>query len=239
MLAHLQPQAGAQRGVQAGEGLVEQDDGRARGPAPGRGRRAAAGRRTARAACAGEVREADEVEQLVDAPPALGPRGRAAQPVGDVAPRRSGAGTARPPGRPSPRGALGRHECAPAGHELSADGDAPGVGRLEPGDEAQGGRSCRSRRARAAPGTRRTAPPDRRRRPPGWRRRPWSGRAPGPPSGRARRPSTAVERRRLAPRHRALHRRPLGFRLAVRAQQPGQRRRRDEHQQQGRRRRLA
>ena len=100
MRAHFLRQALAQVDVQAGKGLVQQQQARVAAPARAPARCAAAGRRTAGAAraCAA-CAQADQVEHL------LRPRARAARAAGGACRRprcrpRSGAETARSPGTP-------------------------------------------------------------------------------------------------------------------------------------------
>ncbi len=139
--AHLDPQ----RGVQVGERLVEQQH---RGPRRDRSCERDPLLLAARERCrhpVAEPPETDQLQRLVDA------RRGTAVATGQAEPHVAGDGQVREE-RPvlehhADAASLGRHEVVGAGQDRVADGDGPGVGDLEPGDDPQ------QRRLAAAAGT--------------------------------------------------------------------------------------
>ena len=135
--ADLDPQLGAQRCVEVGEGLVQQDHRGARGQRP-RERHALqlAARERGRHAVL-EAGQAHQRERVGDARAAV--RGAPRQAVGDVA----GDAHVREEGRVledhADAAPLGRDEGRRAGEDPVVDADLAGVGALQAGDAAQEG----------------------------------------------------------------------------------------------------
>ena len=137
-------QLGAHLGVERAEGLVEQQHLGLDGQRPGQGHALALAARELRGVAVAQVRQADQLEQLVHPRRDLG-LGAAAdlEPEGHVAPHRQVAEGRVVLEAEADAAAAGRR----GGQVLALDAHGPGVGRVEPGDDAQQGGLAAAARA--------------------------------------------------------------------------------------------